>query len=178
MALSFQDIEKSSPFPRGSWEVNVGFAHTEKQIEHFEESYQLDLDPDFQRPHVWTSDQQSAFVEYLLQGGPSGRVIYFGCPGWQTSLSPMGPMVIVDGKQRLEAVRAFMRNELKVCGYYKSEIKGVLRSMSGVADLRWNVADADRATTLRWYLALNSAGTQHTKEELEKVRGLLAKVDK
>ena len=31
-------------------------------------NYGLDLEPDFQRAHVWTEDQQVAFVELLLPG--------------------------------------------------------------------------------------------------------------
>ena len=29
----------------------------------------IDLDPDFQRPHVWTDAQQEAFIEHVLRGG-------------------------------------------------------------------------------------------------------------
>ena len=36
----------------------------------------LVLNPDFQRGHVWTEEQQTAYIEYLLMGGMSGRTIY------------------------------------------------------------------------------------------------------
>ena len=40
----------------------------------------LQLNPDFQRGHVWTEPQQIAYVEFLLRGGKSGRDFYFNYP--------------------------------------------------------------------------------------------------
>lgn len=51
-------------------------------------------------------------VNFILKGGDSGRTLYFNCPGWMKDFK--GPYVIVDGKQRLEAARKFVRNELSV----------------------------------------------------------------
>ena len=36
----------------------------------------LQLNPEFQRGHVWTEEQQIAWVEYYLRGGKSGNTIY------------------------------------------------------------------------------------------------------
>ena len=33
----------------------------------------LQLNPDFQRGHVWTEDQQVKFLEFILRGGKTGR---------------------------------------------------------------------------------------------------------
>ena len=35
--------------------------------------YGLQLNPEFQRGHVWTRKQQIAYVEFLLRGGRTGR---------------------------------------------------------------------------------------------------------
>lgn len=168
----FQALEAESPFPRSGYEVNIPLDYLEKSLARYIEEYQLDLNPDFQRAHVWTKDQQAAYVVYLLQGGPSGRVLYFACKGWMGSIQNVGPMVIVDGKQRLEAVRAFLRGDLRVHGKFIDKWTGRLRFTGGFL---FNIADCDRAQTLRWYLALNSGGTPHTWNELTRVRSLLAK---
>ena len=39
--------------------------------------YGLQLNPEFQRGHVWTRKQQIAYVEFLLRGGRTGRDLYF-----------------------------------------------------------------------------------------------------
>lgn len=168
----FQALERASPFPRSSWGVDFGFRYLPKAVEEWTQEYGLDLDPDFQRGHVWTVEQQAAFIEYVLSGGPSGRDLYFACEGW-SRIELKSRISIVDGKQRLTAVLAFLADKLPVRGKLRSEWTGVMRELTG-ARFRFNVADVDRAATLRWYLALNAGGTPHTADEIERVRALLA----
>jgi len=133
----------------------------------------LDLDPDFQRGHVWSEDKQIAYVEFCLKGGDSSRDILFNHPNWQGSYK--GQMVLVDGKQRLEAVRKFLRNELPVFGHTIDEFEDkaiMLRSSN--TDFIFKVNNLKtRKEVLQWYLDLNSGGVVHTSEEIEKVRRLL-----
>ena len=169
----FQELERTSPFPRSTWECDFGFEYLHKVVPQWEVEYGLDLEPDFQRAHVWTDEQRAAFVEYILAGGPSGRTLYFASPGWSRTLPEKPKTVIVDGKQRLEAVRRFMDDRLRVHGKLRSEWTGVVRLATG-GRFRFSVADIGREQTLRWYLALNAGGTPHTTEEIERVRTLLA----
>lgn len=36
----------------------------------------MQLNPDFQRGHVWIENQQIKYIEYILRGGKTARVIY------------------------------------------------------------------------------------------------------
>lgn len=45
----------------------------------------LQLDPDFQRAHVWSRSQQISYVEYFLKGGMSGLDIFLNKPSWHIS---------------------------------------------------------------------------------------------
>ena len=150
----------------------MGLKYLEDQLKSMADGTLLQLDPDFQRAHVWTEAQQSAYVEYLLQGGPSARIIYWACEGWQ-STTTVGPMVLVDGKQRLEAVRRFLRNEIKIFGQYLEEFPDTVRVLH-LNGLKFFVADLGRKETLRWYIALNAGGTPHTSDEIKTVQALLA----
>lgn len=167
---SFEQITKESPFPIVGYSVTAMLSDLEDMLARYQERYALQLDPEFQRAHVWTEEQQSRFVEYFLQKGPSGRDIYFACKGWQRNFE--GPMYLVDGKQRLKAVRKFMRNELRVFGSYRKEISGVLRM---IHHFTFHIGDLNYPDTLKWYIALNSGGTQHTPEEIARVKALLEK---
>src|SRR6476661_8557666 len=111
----FTDIPQMTR--EGSWECDFELRYILGFIEELKASDGLDLNPDFQRAHVWTEQQQIAFMEFLLRGGRTGRVLYFNNPGWQNynRCSGVG-MVIVDGKQRLEAIRRFVQNEIPVFG--------------------------------------------------------------
>lgn len=132
----------------------------------------LDLDPDFQRAHVWTEDKQRAYVEFQLRGGRGARDIQFNCVGWMRDFR--GPFVLVDGKQRIEAVRRFLRNDLTVFdGHRLSDFEDEMPSMVGPS-FTFHVHNLPtRAAVLNWYLALNSGGVVHTDDELRRVRALL-----
>ena len=166
----FQDIPQMTRSP--NYAVNIGWDYLEDWIKDQEEKglAPLDLNPDFQRAHVWTKAQQTAYVEFILRGGSSGRDLYFNCRGWQNNYE--GPYVIVDGKQRLNAVRKFLADEIPAFGAKRSEYTDRMR-ISG-PDFKWHVNDLKtRAQVLTWYLEFNSGGTPHTKAELDKVRKML-----
>ncbi len=169
----FRDIPT---FPHSSYHADIPWDYLEQHLLS-QQSYRkgdgmaaLDIDPDFQRGHVWTEAQQTAYVEYILQGGTSGKELYFNCAGWGRDYR--GPYVIVDGKQWMQAVRQFMANKIPAFGYLLSQYEDSPRITT--ARLSWNVAALDtRAEVLAWYLAFNAAGTAHTAEELERVKSLL-----
>ena len=134
----------------------------------------LELDPDFQRGHVWSEDKQIAYIEFCLRGGESSREILFNHPNWQGSYK--GQMVLVDGKQRLEAVRKFLRNELPVFnGNFINDFEDkeiMLRSSNTQFVFKVNNLKT-RKQVLQWYLDINTGGVVHTSEEIEKVKKLL-----
>lgn len=170
----FSDIK---PFTRdANYRVDVPWNHIEQWLKNQDdgEITKLETDPDFQRAHVWDEEKQVNYVEYRLRNGMSAREIYWNCPNYQNPSRNKDTviMVLVDGKQRLEAVRKFMRGELKVFGHYFHEFEDKPDYLS--ASFRMCVNDLEtRAEVLQWYLDLNDGGVAHTKDELDKVRELL-----
>lgn len=155
----------------GGYEVAVGLGFVNKQILDYVE-WGLDLNPDFQRGHVWTEAQRVSFVEYLLRGGCEQNTIFFNCEGRNSGWT--GNFVIVDGLQRLTSVLMFVRDELKVFESFWSEFTDGSPDSAKI-NLRFNVNDLpSRRDVLRWYLEINSGGTPHTVDELERVSNLLA----
>ena len=164
----FQDIV---PFTRsGSWECDFSLESAVQQVDKREKELGLNTDPDFQRAHVWTEDQQVAWLEFFLRGGKTGRVLYFNDPGWSRKRE-VGQFVMVDGKQRLQAMRRFIGNEIQVFGSYHKEYTDRLRIHYTI---KLHVNDLPtRADVLRWYLEFNSGGTPHSTDEITRVRELL-----
>lgn len=167
--VRFRDIPQVTR--DGNYAVDVGWVYLEKWIAEFNGKDGVDLNPDFQRAHVWTEVQQVRFVEFVLRRGVGSSELRFNCPTMGIA-SRLERVVIVDGKQRLEAVRRFMRDELAVFdGYTLSQFEGRLplhaRFHIRVNDLK------TEAEVLQWYLDINSGGVAHTNEELDKVRGML-----
>ncbi|NJN70894.1 MAG: hypothetical protein HC801_11900 [Nitrospira sp.] len=158
-------------FPRAHYEIDVGWQYVEMALKEWDgDNSLLVLDPDYQRAHVWTREQQIAYVEYSLRGGEVGRSIVWNCPSWGYRFD--APIELVDGKQRLEAVRSFMRGDLPAFGHYYPEWKGQMRGV--VAGLKFRVCSLEtREEVLQLYLNINAGGTPHTAEELDRVRNML-----
>lgn len=165
----------------GDYEVNVGLKHIKTILKDYEEDYGLELNPDFQRGHVWTEDQQSAYMEFLLKGGQTARVIYFNCPffscgtveDYKKGKYEM-PMQCVDGLQRLTSIVKFLDNKVKVCGYYLNDFEDKEVLMRKMCSIRFNVNKLKtRREVLRWYLDFNTGGTIHSEEEISRVKKLL-----
>jgi hypothetical protein len=165
------DIPK---LPQAHYEVDVAWEFLEDHLSKFIEAYQLDMNPDFQRGHVWSKQQQIAYVEWILRGGESGKILFFNCLEWNSNKTP-GPMVLVDGKQRLAAVLAFLHDEIPAFGYKLSEYEDKNRLRTHIAGFKFRVASLEtRADVLRWYLAINAGGTPHSPAEIARVEALLA----
>lgn len=150
--------------------VDIPWSHLLTSLKTYIEDYKLDIDPDFQRAHVWDDTKRTRYVEYALRGGMSGGDIYTNCPEWNNG--GRDDFVLVDGKQRLEAVCKFLRNEIPAFGALYNEYEDEL-ILTGPR-FRWHVNDlATRIEVLQWYLDLNTGGVIHTEDELDRVRGLL-----
>ncbi len=167
--VKFKDIPQFTKSPANG--VFVSLNYLEKKIDDDIKDYGLQLNPDFQRGHVWTEKQQIAFVEYILRDGQSGRDVYFNNPSWHGG--GKGEYVCVDGLQRLTALLRFVRNEIPAFGNLYSEYEDP-RILSMRYGIFWHVNDLKtRKEVLTWYLEMNEGGTPHTKDELDKVRKML-----
>ena len=166
---SFKNIEQ---FTYGQYEVDIHVRHLEKMLKSYEEDYNLELNPDFQRGNVWTEEQQIKYVEFFLRGGRSARVIYFNIGEWSFDKNTDIPqMVCVDGLQRLTAILRFLHNEIPVFGHFYNEFED---NIPLDHTLKFNINNlAYKKDVLKWYLEMNSGGTVHSDSELERVRKMI-----
>lgn len=167
--MRFSDIKRFTPF--GPYSVHVGLAYLDFFLKDLDGLYGLDLEPDFQRGHVWDDERRIRYMEFFLRGGRSGRDILFNCRGWNRE-SPGAKVVLVDGLQRLTAARMFMRNELPVFGQFRKDFGDDPDHIRHRFSVHINDLPT-QADVLVWYLELNSGGVVHTEEELQKVLDLL-----
>jgi len=112
--MKFSDIPRFTKW--GNWACNYDLLRIPAAIAEWQSEQNLNLTPDFQRERVWTHAQQIAYLEFILQGGKSGREILFNCPGWNRGYTDN--FVLVDGLQRLTAVTDFINNKFPVFGEY------------------------------------------------------------
>ena len=168
--MKFKDIPQ---FTRSAgYHCNVSWQYLEHHLTDQALSG-LDLDPDFQRGHVWSVARQRSYVEFVLKGGQSGRDLLFNCVGWNSPET--GEYVLVDGKQRVQAVTSFLSNELAVfSGNFLEDFTDRLVARRPSFVIHINDLPT-KAQVLTWYLEVNTGGVPHTEDELDKVRKLLEK---
>lgn len=172
--MKFSDIPQ---LPSAYYEIDMPWSYVEEQIQDWlnppADMAVLNLDPDFQRAHIWTREQQIAYIEYMLMGGEVGRNLTFNHTNWNSSFK--GKFEIVDGKQRLEAVRGFMRGDIPAFGQTIDRYEDKPNITCG---FRFRITKLQtRAEILKLYLNINAGGTPHTNEELNKVRIMLSEVE-
>lgn len=171
------------PVPKAKYEVDVGFDHLTDMLRNMVRDYgRVDMAPDFQRGHVWTEEQQTKFIENLFRGliPSSGLLIQWNCPEFNRDRGrhcdlPEG-IQIVDGLQRVTTVLRFLAEEIKPFGKTASDFRGTPYDTRRLFlfKLRFAIHDFQRrADLLQFYLDINSGGTPHSNEEIERVRGLL-----
>jgi hypothetical protein len=141
------------------------------------QSWDIDVSPDYQRGHVWTDEQRSAFCGYWLQGGTTPTLWIWHPP----EVMGNGPRPeLIDGKQRLTALLKWWHGEIP------ADADGRMIWVHDT-DKRFRVYHsihltfvrlADRADVLRFYLRLNGGGTPHSPDELARVRALLDEEEK
>jgi hypothetical protein len=163
-------------FPKSNWCVDVAWRDLLGWVDQQVRVEGLVIEPDFQRGHVWTTEQRIRYVEYVLRGGEGGKELCFNRPNWNgRGTSADGPYEILDGLQRLTSAMMFMRDELPAFGRRLSEYEDrtALRYYLG---FKWRVFELPtRADVLRYYLDMNAGGTPHAESEIARVRALLAK---
>src|SRR3546814_18789029 len=69
------------------YKVDVGGGFLQKFLDEQAVEEGIDLDPDFQRGHVWTPQNQTRYLEHLLRGGTSSRTLIWNCTGYDHSIS-------------------------------------------------------------------------------------------
>ena len=161
----------------GDYSVDYPLNYFINWIKEEEKTGGLELNPDFQRGHIWTEAQQIAFLEFFLRGGKSGRTVYFNHPTWMRNYGTnpeYNDFVCVDGLQRITAIRRFIDNEIPVFGSYYKEFTDRIDMTQRT--IRVNIHSLKtKREVLQWYIEMNAGGTPHTNEEIEKVQELLNK---
>ena len=166
--MKFKDIEQ---IPKAYYSVDLPWSDINYNIDRYVKEYGLNLDPDFQRGYVWSLEQKVAYLEWGFRGGRSGMDIFVNHPGWMGSFE--GMMLLIDGKQRLSSVMEFLDNKIPVFNnHYFKDFEDQMHSMN--PSFTFHVFKMQtKKEILKWYIAMNSGGSIHTKKEIDRVRGLL-----
>lgn len=153
-----------SPFYVGSpLATTVSFAISERDIpEHVLRDGERWLGrfilPPFQRPPVWTREQQIKLIESVWLELPIGVFIY----NQPSNMSHPTDQWLIDGQQRITALLAYVADEFPVFGYRYSEITEIDRRMFQCKHFPCvQLAMTDAAAMEDIYMRLAYGGTPH-----------------
>lgn len=139
------------------------------------------LQPDYQRDHVWTDEQMAEFMGFLLEGGRTQNLV------WNDRGLPDG-YAVVDGQQRLQSILSFMDNEIPArvedpetgepWDIYVEDLNDQsMTVLSNSVTVPVGIVELSREEVLKLYIKLNSGGTVHDQDEIDRVRSILQSED-
>lgn len=118
--------------------------------------------PPFQRPPVWSKAQKIRFIESAWLGFSLGEVVIT-----QTGASDEFDRLVIDGQQRLTALRDYLADEFPVLGSRWSEVGEYDRrrfSMTVTIGIVWLSRGLEWEFLRDLYIRMNYGGTAHAPE--------------
>ena len=127
--------------------------------------------PEYQRKLAWRAHQQSEFIESLLVGLPIPFLFFYQTPD--------GRMEIVDGTQRMRAMRAFLKGGLRLSdlvlvpelnGFSFGDLPADRRNKLEDVTIRTIVLDTgtDPSTRAEMFARINKSGTVANEAEIRR----------
>ncbi|WP_461222608.1 DUF262 domain-containing protein [Methylobacterium sp. CM6247] len=154
----------------------VKFTIAEYPVSYYVHRFSTDTEdryfvPEYQRNLAWSPEQQSQFIESLLVGLPIPFLFFY-----QTN---QGKMEIVDGSQRMRAMRSFLKEGLRLRdlilvpelnGFRFTDLSEDRRNKFEDVTIRTIVlnTDTDAATRAEMFARINKAGTSANEAEIRR----------
>lgn len=138
----------------------------------------VDMDPFYQRGYVWEQSDKELLIDSIFSNIKIGEIVFVERDRAEVQAS--GCLYeILDGKQRLDAIRGYYENRYPYQGLYFNDLSAkdrhvFLKRVVPIADL----VCPDKETLLRCFLMLNRAGKHMDPEHLKAVEELLKERDK
>lgn len=85
--------------------------HANNVLELYQQRSVIDLDPPYQRLSIWDQEKQQRFIDSVVNGVDTPK-LYFHEIAKQTGTPSPNRYSVIDGKQRLIALWAFISNEI------------------------------------------------------------------
>lgn len=164
-------------------------------IGNYENRFDLDIDPEFQRGFVWTLEQKQALIVSLLNEMPIGAFyvnklnIYQDLPYGSDSRAVIEQRnlikersrcdnVLYDGKQRINAILSYLKGEffVEINGetYYVNELPSMYVFRITHATVTVLETEFDQYEDIvKHYITINTNQTRHTNDDIDRALAYL-----
>lgn len=125
--------------------------------------------PDYQRRYVWTPEDKHRLIQSIFNQSDIGKFLFlkYDHPEWR--------LEIVDGKQRIAAIREFQENRFSYEGKYWYQLSLADRNSFDNLMVQTCTLDATqvkKSDVLWLFLSVNHAGVPQTEEHIAKAQRL------
>lgn len=138
---------------------------------HWFKNRDLDLNPSYQRPYVWTQKEQDEFLTTLITGFPCGVIAIavdsvFNESHW---------VEVIDGKQRLTTIIKFWNNEIGIPMpdgsrlFWNEMLRHEQRAFENLSLPALGLAECTKKDRLEFFIKLNFAGVPQSTEHMNRV---------
>lgn len=172
-------IEQYAPNKLVKSHYHVHFKDLINHLKELEDSgFTVELNPEFQRGHVWTLEQQITFIEDFVAGKlPEHikRVLFNSIYDDENTADEQvrGKMLCIDGLQRLTACLDFINGKFNIyngrVNYQHLLETGVIHRAKYLLSFDFYEIKSYKEL-LQLYIDLNSRGTVHSADEIERVQ--------
>jgi hypothetical protein len=131
----------------------------------------LDLNPDYQREHVWSEEQKVDLIDSIFKNIEIGK---FTIIRRKFSEELDNYYEVLDGKQRIQAILDFYECRFKYKGLTYNDLNWIDRNHFTNYSVSW--AETEPLTDkqkYRYFLKLNKCGVPMSKDQIEKVEKML-----
>lgn len=126
------------------------------------------MNPKYQRDLVWSESDKIALIDSIFENLDIGKFVFVENKYKENEML----FEILDGKQRLNAVKEFIEDRFKYNGFYFSELHPIDQQTIFTKSVAY--ADVDRRHAsedeiVKYFVMLNKGGVTMSKEHLEKI---------
>lgn len=135
----------------------------------------VDFDVDYQRDHVWGIDDKIALIDSIFNNIDIGKFVFIRRDfGVEDKL-----FEILDGKQRLTALKEFYEDRFKYNGFFFSELSNADKDKFENHGITYGyLENPDKRAIFESFIKLNTCGKPMNVKHIQKVKKLLNELDK
>mgnify|MGYP006304454475 CR=1 FL=1 len=129
----------------------------------------IDFDVEYQREHVWTIKDKVSLIDSIFNNIDIGKIVLV-----QRDYSADVFYEVLDGKQRITAIRDFYEDRFKYNGYYYSELSRTDKHKFGNHAIALGyLENPDKHAIFESFIKLNTCGKPMAKKHIDHVQKLL-----
>lgn len=133
----------------------------------------IDFDVDYQRDHVWTLDDKVALIDSIFNHIEIGKFVFA-----QRDFARLDKIYeVIDGKQRLTAIKEFYEDRFQYKGFYFSQLSFNDRHKFRSHGITYGILEnPSRKATFETFIKMNTTGRPMANEDVEKVKQMLKNI--